>query len=533
MKSWIPTVSLLLLTTILAGNVVELNDTTFKQFLVDHPVAIIDFYATWCSHCKTFAPIFENISEISKERKYPFAFAKIDANINTKAKIKFDVTTFPSVKVIINNTIVTYKKDLDIEVLLDYAMWKYKLKVIQLKTKQEIAKVKQAKDIRNVLVSDNPEVLREFKEAAMETDIQSYFYYTSEALGKAMFPEIKTVPSVIILRDYPEGNVVYEPIFGKYRFRKFLHEHDIPIIARMTPDVAETFISPGDWEKIGIILYRDDTKKELDKEFVKLRRLIPSREFAFVLSDLKTDSERQVAQYLGIQREDFPTLIIVKPENRLLNRYMYRGQLEKNKMFAFFNDWKAGKIPKTLKSEPEPERAANTKLYSVVGKTFKREVIDNDVDTMIMFYSPTCPHCIKLKPIYFELSKKYTKIKWCVIDATANEVEGVFIDGYPTVFLYPAGKKDAPLKTEDNSEEYLIKFIKEHSTFPIEDPKPEEPASKPEEKKPEEKKTEEKPKESAEKPIVKEEKPIVKEEKPIVNEEMPIVKDEKITKTEL
>lgn len=131
-----------------ASNVVNLTDSTIKQFLVDHPYTVIDFYATWCDHCKEFEPVYENISDMAKERKLPFVFAKMDANVNSRSKEKYDISAFPTLKVIVNGTAVTYKKELQPEPLLEYIMWKYNLRVIQLKNKQEILRIKAAKDLR-------------------------------------------------------------------------------------------------------------------------------------------------------------------------------------------------------------------------------------------------------------------------------------------------------------------------------------------------------------------------------------------------
>lgn len=41
----------------------ELTDKTFTNFIRSSPVVFVDFYADWCSHCKAFEPVFEEIAE--------------------------------------------------------------------------------------------------------------------------------------------------------------------------------------------------------------------------------------------------------------------------------------------------------------------------------------------------------------------------------------------------------------------------------------------------------------------------------------
>ncbi len=56
-------------------------------------------------------------------------------------------------------------------------------------------------------------------------------------------------------------------------------------------------------------------------------------------------------------------------------------------------------------------------------------------------------------------------------DYTANEIPSVRLQGYPTIFFYPNGKKRSPLKFEgDNSQEGIEKYLKEKTTFPWVEP---------------------------------------------------------------
>ena len=56
--------------------------------------------------------------------------------------------------------------------------------------------------------------------------------------------------------------------------------------------------------------------------------------------------------------------------------------------------------------------------------------------------APWCGHCKKLKPIYEKLGENYKDNKNVVIamvDATANEVEGLEVSGFPTLKFFPSG----------------------------------------------------------------------------------------------
>lgn len=61
--------------------------------------------------------------------------------------------------------------------------------------------------------------------------------------------------------------------------------------------------------------------------------------------------------------------------------------------------------------------------------------------------APWCGHCKDLAPIWDQLGQKYAghgDIIIAKMDSTANELEGVTINGFPTLKYFPAGGKEVP-----------------------------------------------------------------------------------------
>ena len=53
---------------------------------------VVDFYATWCGPCKTFGPIFE---EVSNEND--INFVKLDVDKNSDIARRYGVMTIPTI----------------------------------------------------------------------------------------------------------------------------------------------------------------------------------------------------------------------------------------------------------------------------------------------------------------------------------------------------------------------------------------------------------------------------------------------------
>lgn len=63
------------------------------------------------------------------------------------------------------------------------------------------------------------------------------------------------------------------------------------------------------------------------------------------------------------------------------------------------------------------------------------------------YYAPWCGHCKSLAPKYLNVADKLKELGCDNIvigkmDATANEVEGLNIEGFPTLKFYPANNKE-------------------------------------------------------------------------------------------
>lgn len=93
------------------NGVVILTDSNYDTFIDGKDTVLIEFYAPWCGHCKKFAPEYEKIALTLKESDPPISVAKVDATVATDLASRFEVSGYPTIKILKNGEPVDYDGD--------------------------------------------------------------------------------------------------------------------------------------------------------------------------------------------------------------------------------------------------------------------------------------------------------------------------------------------------------------------------------------------------------------------------------------
>jgi len=163
-----------------------------------------------------------------------------------------------------------------------------------------------------------------------------------------------------------------------------------------------------------------------------------------------------------------PCVRLIDPSENML-KFVWDGNVDDisvDNMRSYVADFKAGNLAPHLKSEDIPE-GENKPLTVLVGKQWEEIVKDETKDVLVKYYAPWCGHCKALAPTWEELAQDVADIDDLIIakfDATANEVAGLEIRGYPTLKYYPKDNKAGIDYSGDRELADFKKWLNENST---------------------------------------------------------------------
>jgi thioredoxin 1 len=82
--------------------VVELTQENFESTVADNGFVVVDFWAPWCGPCRTFAPVFEKVSEDHDD----IVFAKVNTEDEQQIAAHFQIRSIPTLMIFRDQIII-------------------------------------------------------------------------------------------------------------------------------------------------------------------------------------------------------------------------------------------------------------------------------------------------------------------------------------------------------------------------------------------------------------------------------------------
>mmetsp|Transcript_25098 Transcript_25098/g.59060 ORF Transcript_25098/g.59060 Transcript_25098/m.59060 type:complete len:407 (-) Transcript_25098:226-1446(-) len=201
----------------------------------------------------------------------------------------------------------------------------------------------------------------------------------------------------------------------------------------------------------------------------------------FVLASLSAAEHPDLAEYLGIRMAvgirmadggyarspDLPALAVLHPSTgrKWVLPLSYslpegdgghvtlpRSAVSRAEISGWLASIRFGSLAPALRSAPSltpPPELKPGKITEIVGTDYEAVLLDDRYHTLLYVHAPWCGHCARFDKTMAEVAEDtghVPTIALARLDGTANELPGLPVGAYPSLFLFSKGGKSEPVE---------------------------------------------------------------------------------------
>ncbi|KAL9394488.1 hypothetical protein Peur_013773 [Populus x canadensis] len=468
--------------------VLTLDHSNFTETVTKHDFVVVEFYAPWCGHCQNLAPEYEKAASILSSNDPQIVLAKVNADekVNQEISEKYEVQGFPTIKILRKGgtSVNEYKGPRDADGIAEY---------LKKQTGSASAELKSADDATS-FIGDNKVVIvgvfpkfsgEEFESFLAVADKLRSDYEFAHTLDAKHLPRGESSVSGPLVRLFKPFDELFvdSKDFNVDALEKFIEDSSAPIVTVYDdepsnhPYIVKYFDSPLDkvvpfhsisftfafwkiyfaslheisehhamsneYNKAMLFLnFSGDSADSIKTNYQEVAEQHKGDGLIFLLGDL--EASQSALQYFGLKENQAPLLVIQTTDGK---KYL-KSNLESDHIAPWVKEYKEGKVPPFIKSEPIPE--ANEEPVKVV--------VADSLDDLVTKSGKNGVYDMQLCRVHRFFLHYIIRL-----DATANDIPGDTYDvkGFPTVYFRSASGKLVQYEG-DKTKQDIIDFIEKN-----------------------------------------------------------------------
>jgi protein disulfide-isomerase A1 len=445
--------------------VAVLTVENFQEVIDANEFVLVEFYAPWCGHCKALAPEYAKAAGALAEKDSPIVLAKLDATEEGSVAEKFEVRGYPTLKFFRGGKATEYGGGRTADTIVSWLEKKTGPPAVAVATVEEAAAFTAGKDVSVIgfFADQTTDAAKAFLEVAANMD--DFQFAISSSPEVAAEHKIEG-DAILLLKTFDDGRAVLSEGITEEAVAAFVSSESLPLVVDFNQETAQKIFSG---EIKSHLLAFLSVKAESHADDVNMIKSIATEnkgKMLFVTINTDEEDHKRILEFFGISDSELPTFRAIKLGEDMAKFKPDDDTIELENIKAFVAKFLAGELKQHLMSAEIPEDWDKEGVKVLVGKNFHDVAMNPEKNVLVEFYAPWCGHCKQLVPIWDKLGEKYNDHPSIVIakmDSTANELEEIKVQGFPTIKLIKAGSNEIVDFDGDRTEAGFVKFLEKET----------------------------------------------------------------------
>eukprot|EP01104_Vermistella_antarctica_P011033 TRINITY_DN301_c0_g1_i1.p1 TRINITY_DN301_c0_g1~~TRINITY_DN301_c0_g1_i1.p1 ORF type:complete len:3098 (+),score=985.10 TRINITY_DN301_c0_g1_i1:119-9412(+) len=387
-------------------NVVVLTDDNFDASLKKGGIHMVEFFAPWCGHCKTLAPVWDSLAD-DLSKVSDVHIANVDCTKNSATADRFDVKGFPSIKMIRDGVVYDYKGSRSLPAFKKFIDGGYE--------------TAESRELRAAGATVSSEATKAVEARRAKLDSSDGSNHVVDLAHDEVEPTLYSRKGVSFLEFYAPWCAHCKDLEPEYRDFAAMYKGDV-LVTRLDTDDEATWHIPRGYGVTGLpslIVFRDG-------KHTRYRGAMSADGLAaFVEKELDSQTWEDVvtSEQYHAKKEDEAKAALAGMDER--------------------------------------------DVVVLADDTFTSLVTEQDTWLIAFTADAWCHHCVKLAPTWAKLATdlKSKNIRVGKVDADNNEVltDMFSVEGYPSLFLIRGGRVFPKSGGRSYDEIFQFATAKEHS----------------------------------------------------------------------